>query len=198
MLYNELLRLTDTMTDQEIVKALIGRDSRVTAQFFFKDCRPLMLSIIHRVFDKQKVDYDEVISELYIYLMANDAHRLRQFKFESTLYQWLKTTAIRFCLKLKTDGMVIDDESQEPLDNRNRHTDSTESSQAKMDVDNLLCQMKNQRYAKVIRMLMIEDMTPDEVAKELFVTVDNLYNIKRRAMAALAKVALKDKRHYER
>ena len=45
---------------------------------------------------------------------------------------------------------------------------------------------------------MIEDMTSDEVAKELFVTVDNLYNIKRRAMAALAKVALKDKRHYER
>lgn len=75
------------MTDQEIVKALIGRDSRVTAQFFFKDCRPLMLSIIHRVFDKQKVDYDEIISELYILLMENDAHRLRQFKFESTLCQ---------------------------------------------------------------------------------------------------------------
>lgn len=186
------------MTDQETVKGLIWRDSRVTAQFFFKDCRPLMLSVIHMVFDKQKVDYDEVISELYIYLMANDAHRLRQFKFESTLYQWLKTTTIRFCLKLKTDGMVIDNESQEPLDNRNRHTDSTESSQAKMDVDNMLCQMKNQRYAKVIRMLMIDDMPPDEVAKELSVTVDNLYNIKRRAMAALADVALKDKKHYER
>lgn len=45
---------------------------------------------------------------------------------------------------------------------------------------------------------MIDDMAPDEVAKELSVTVDNLYNIKRRAMAALADVALKDKRHYER
>ncbi len=186
------------MTDQEIVKALIGRDSRVTAQFFFKDCRPLMLSIIHRVFDKQKVDYDEMISELYIYLMANDARRLRQFKFESTLYQWLKTTAIRFCLKLKTDGIVIDNESQEPLDNRSRNTGNTESSQAKMDINALLRQMRNQRYAKVIRMLMIDDMTPDEVAKELSVTVDNLYNIKRRAMAALAIVALKDKIHYER
>ena len=186
------------MTDQEIVKALMERDSHVTAQFFFKDCRPLMLSIIHRVFDKQKVDYDEVISELYIYLMANDARRLRQFKFKSTFFQWLKTTAIRFCLKLKSGDIVIDSESQEPLDNRNRHIGSTESSQAKTDVDNLLLQMRNQRYAKVIRMLMIEDMTPDEVAKELFVTVDNLYNIKRRAMAALAKVALKDKRHYER
>ena len=124
--------------------------------------------------------------------------RLRQFKFESTLYQWLKTTAVRFCLKLKTDGMVIDDESQEPLDNRNRHTGSTESSQAKMDARNLLRQMRNQRYVKVIRMLMIDDMPPDEVAKELSVTVDNLYNIKRRAMAALADVALKDKKHYER
>lgn len=186
------------MTDQEIVKALIGRDSRVTAQFFFKDCRPLMLSIIHRVFDRHIVDYDEIISELYIHLMENDAHRLRQFKFESTLYQWLKTTAIRFCLKLKTDGKMIDGESQEPLVNRSRNTGSTESSQAKMDINALLRQMRNQRYAKVIRMLIIDDMTPDEVAKELSITVDNLYNIKRRAMAALADVALKDKRHYER
>ncbi len=170
------------MTDQEIVKALIVRDSRMTAQFFFKDCRPLMLSVIRRVFDKQIVDYDEIISELYIYLMENDAHRLRQFKFESTLYQWLKTTVIRFCLKLKTDGKVIDDESQEPLDNSNWYTGGTEFSQAKMDIDALLRQMRNQRYAKVIRMLMIDDMKPDEVAKELSVTVDNLYNIKRRAM----------------
>ena len=186
------------MTDQEIVEALIGRNSCVTAQFFFMECRPLILSIIHRVFDNQKVDYDEIISELYIYLMTDDARRLRQFRFESTFYQWLKTTAIRFCLKLKTGSIVIDDESSKPLDNRHRHTGSTEISQAKMDVDNLLRQMRNQRYAKVIRMLMIDDMAPDEVAKELSVTVDNLYNIKRRAMAALADVAFKDIRHYER
>lgn len=58
--------------------------------------------------------------------------------------------------------------------------------------------MKNQRYVLVIRMLMIEDMMPGDVAQKLSVTVDNLYNIKRRAMAALADVALKDKKHYER
>ncbi|HBE55312.1 MAG TPA: sigma-70 family RNA polymerase sigma factor, partial [Prevotellaceae bacterium] len=29
-------------------------------------------------------------------------------------------------------------------------------------------------------------------------TMDNLYNIKRRAMLALTEVALKDKKHYER
>lgn len=185
------------MTDQDIIKGLIERDSRVTAQFFFKDCWPLMQSIIRRVFDKQPVDFDEVIGELYIYLMENDARRLRQFKFESTLYQWLKTTAIRFCLKLKKYGKVIVDESQEPLDNSNKDVENVESSQVKMDIDSLLRQMKNQRYARVIRMLVLDEMPPKEVAQELCVTIDNLYNIKRRAMAALVDVALKDKRQYE-
>ena len=44
---------------------------------------------------------------------------------------------------------------------------------------------------------MLEDQTPEEVAKRLTVTVDNLYNIKRRAIQALTDVALKDKKQYE-
>ena len=93
---------------------------------------------------------------------------------------------------------MIDDSSKEPLDNAEKDSEYAESSQAKMDVDALLHQIRNQRYAKVVRMLIIEDMSHEEVAQVLAVTVDNLYNIKRRAMAALADVALKDKKHYER
>lgn len=185
------------MTDQEIISSLIAHDARVTAQFFFKDCRPLFLSVIRRVFGAQKVDYDEIIGETYMLLMENDAKKLRSFKFESSLYQWLKTTAIRHCLLLKGKAKVIDDESQEPLDDSRRERSWAESSQAQMDMEALLGRMKNQRYALVIRLLMIEGRTPDEVARQLCVTVDNLYNIKRRAMKALSEVALKDKKHYE-
>lgn len=185
------------MTDREIVSFLIAREPKVTVQFFFKDCRPLLLSVIRRVFGTQIVDYDEVISEIYVLLMENDAKKLRSFKFESTLYQWLKTIAIRHCLLLKNKAKVIDNESQEPLINSGREFSSTESSQARIDMETLLRQMKNQRYALVIRLLMIDDRTPEEVARQLCVTVDNLYNIKRRAIQALAEVALKDKKHYE-
>lgn len=187
----------NNMTDREIVSSLIAREPKVTAQFFFKDCRPLLLSVIRRVFGTQIVDYDEVISEIYVLLMENDAKKLRSFKFESTLYQWLKTIAIRHCLQLKNKAKVIDNESQEPLINSGREFSSTESSQARIDMETLLRQMKNQRYALVIRLLMIDDRTPEEVARRLCVTVDNLYNIKRRAIQALAEVALKDKKHYE-
>ena len=188
----------NNMTDQEIITSLIARDPKVTAQFFFKDCRPLFISIIRRVFGNQIVDYDEIISELYVLLMENDARKLRTFKYESTLFQWLKTIAVRHCLELKRRGKVIDNESQEPLVNSGKNLSYVESSQAKMDVESLLRQMNNQRYALVIHLLMIEEKSPEEVAKQLSITVANLYNIKRRAMKALVEVALKDKRSYER
>lgn len=190
--------LNTPMTDQEIISSLIAHDPKVTAQFFFKDCRPLFISIIRRVFGNQIVDYDEIISELYVLLMENDARKLRTFKYESTLFQWLKTIAVRHCLELKRRGKVIDNESQEPLVNSGKNLSYVESSQAKMDVESLLRQMNNQRYALVIHLLMIEEKSPEEVAKLLSITVANLYNIKRRAMKALVEVALKDKRSYER
>lgn len=190
--------LNTPMTDQEIISSLIAHDPKVTAQFFFKDCRPLFISIIRRVFGNQIVDYDEIISELYVLLMENDARKLRTFKYESTLFQWLKTIAVRHCLELKRRGKVIDNESQEPLVNSGKNLSYVESSQAKMGVESLLRQMNNQRYALVIHLLMIEEKSPEEVAKQLSITVANLYNIKRRAMKALVEVALKDKRSYER
>ena len=186
------------MTDKEIIDSLIAHDPHVTAQFFFKDCRPLFVSVIRRVFGAQIIDYDEIISEIYILLMENDAKRLRLFNFESTLYQWLKIIAIRHCLKLKSQAKVIDNESKEPLGYSEKNHSVTESSQSNMDLEALLRQMKNQRYAQVIRLLIIKDISPDDVAHRLSVTVDNLYNIKRRAMVALAEVALKDKQHYEK
>lgn len=190
--------LNTPMTDQEIISSLIAHDPKVTAQFFFKDCRPLFISIIRRVFGNQIVDYDEIISELYVLLMENDARKLRTFKNESSLFQWLKTIAVRHCLELKRRGKVIDNESQEPLVNSGKSLSYVESSQAKMDVESLLRQMNNQRYVLVIHLLMIEEKSPEEVAKQLSITVANLYNIKRRAMKALVEVALKDKRSYER
>lgn len=190
--------LNTPMTDQEIISSLIAHDPKVTAQFFFKDCRPLFISIIRRVFGNQIVDYDEIISELYVLLIENDARKLRTFKYESTLFQWLKTIAVRHCLELRRRGKMIDNESQEPLVNSGKNLSYVESSQAKMDVESLLRQMNNQRYALVIHLLMIEEKSPEEVAKQLSITVANLYNIKRRAMKALVEVALKDKRSYER
>ncbi|MBR5335526.1 MAG: sigma-70 family RNA polymerase sigma factor, partial [Bacteroidaceae bacterium] len=80
------------MSDQEIIEALIARDERMTELFFFKHCRQLFLSIIRYVFSYE-VDYDEFVNEFYLYLMENDAYRLKQYEGRSTMYQWIKVIA---------------------------------------------------------------------------------------------------------
>lgn len=184
------------MTDLQLIDLLIARDEQVTQQFFFKDCRPLFMSIIHHIFH-DKAEYDELINELYLYLMEDDARRLRQFEGRSSIYQWLKTTAIRFFLE-KRDEMIEKDSEQHLLEQVAAiKTIETEPHQtAKIDVTSLLARMPNKRYAYVIKRLVLEDATPAIVAQELDITVDNLYNIKKRAIAVLTAMVLQEDKVY--
>ncbi len=181
------------MSDKDIVEALIAHDERVTRHFFFEKCRPLFLSIIHKVFPYE-VDYEELINELYVFLMESDARRLRTYEERSSIYQWLKTTAIRFFLSRRM--VMIENQPLEPLyEDCDLPSDEKEQQMvAKIDIDNLLSKMDNRRYAFVIQQLVIEDKQPADVAEILGVSVDNLYNIKKRAIAALTALALKETR----
>lgn len=184
------------MTEQQIVEALIARDEQVTEQFFFGNCRPLFLSIIRNVFSYD-VDYDEFVNEFYLYLMENNAYRLRQFQGSSTIYQWMKVVAIRYFIAKR--NKMIEEESKEPLlDYVTRHesVDREPRIAAKIDIDTLLSQLANRRYAYLLRRLILDDAEPAVVAEEMEINVDNLYNIKRRAIAALTAVALKDVEKY--
>ena len=102
------------MTDQQIIQGLISRDNRVTEDFFFVKCRPLFCSVIKSVFDYE-VDFDEFVNELYLYLMEDDAAKLRGFQYRSSVFQWLKVVAIRYFIK-KRDNL-IDTDNVNPLMN---------------------------------------------------------------------------------
>ena len=186
------------MTDKQIIDGLIARDEQVTQQFFFGNCRPLFLSIIRYVFS-YKVDYDEFVNEFYLYLMENDAHRLRQFEGRSSIYQWMKIVAIRYFIA-KRDN-VIDTSSNEALSGsiERRGAELSEGRiVAKMDIEYLFSRVTNERYLYVIRRLLLDDAEPQKVAEELNTNVDNLYNIKKRAVAALTAIALNEAERYEK
>ena len=182
------------MTDQEIIQGLIARDNRVTEKFFFDKCRPLFISVMKHVVNYE-VEYDEMVNELYIYLMEDDAAKLRNFEFRSSVYQWLKVLAIRFFIKKRT--RMIDDNSQEPPYNGCHQTAASESgTSAEGDLERLFEAMPNKRYVEVIRRLIIEDWEPEHLAKVMKITTANLYNIKRRAIAQLTRIALDDIKEY--
>lgn len=184
------------MTDNEIIRALINRDETVTRQFFFKDCRPLFLSIMRHVFS-YAVDYNEFINEFYVYLMDDDARRLRQFEGRSSLYQWIKVVAIRYFIA-KRSRMIDMNRDNSLLRVKQARIDADEKSLYKLDMESLLARLSNKRYATIIRRLVIDDAEPEEVACEFGITTANLYNIKKRAIAALTAIALADVKIYGR
>lgn len=184
------------MTDKQIIDALIARDEKVTEEFFYKNCRPLFLSIIRNVFSYQ-VDYDEFVNEFYLYLMENDSYRLRQFEGRSSIYQWLKVIAIRYFIA-KRDKM-LDKSSEETLIDKASKIISENTEKritAKVDIAHLLRIMPNRRYEYVLRRLVLQDADPKVVAKELCTNVDNLYVVKKRAIASLTELALNEIEEY--
>ena len=180
------------MEAKEIVERLIARDGVVTQKFFFEDCRPLFKSIINNVFSYE-VDYDEFVSELYIYLLEDDARRLRQYEGRSSLFQWLKIVAIRFFIAKR--GRMIENRSSEPQYRKptaDEICDEESRNDAAMDLERAFSLMPNKRSVYALRRLVLQDADPADVAKELGVTVGNLYNIKKRAITELTDIVLKE------
>lgn len=186
------------MSEKDIIDALIAHDEHVTEQFFFKNCRPLFMSIIRNVFN-YNVDYDEFVNEFYLHLMENNAYRLRQFQGRSTIYQWLKVIAIRYFIA-KRDGLIENESNDTLLESiaQTKEGDCEKAMIGQMDIENLFSLMPNKRYVYVIKRLLLEEAEPKVVAEELNTSVDSLYNIKKRAFAALTAIALREVERYEK
>ena len=166
---------------------------------------PMFITIIDRIFDYH-VDYDEFVNELYLYLMRPgkdgvDAHILRSFSFRSSLFTWLNRVAIRFFIRNK--NQLIGNTSSVSLYSQNAvSTRQLDEVDAQMQVEQLFLLMKQgkrgqrlrdvERYILVIRRLDIEGCSPQQVAEELQVRIEAVYNIRTRAMKALRRTALKE------
>jgi len=182
------------MTEQEIIQGLIDRDNQITEDFFFVKCRPLFYSLMRLVFDYE-VEYDEMVNELYVYLMEDDASKLRNFQYRCSVYQWLKILAIRFFIK-KRARMINDSSQDRPCCGQDEEPCMQTETSAVYDIERLFRAMPTKRYVQVIRRLILEDCEPDTLAQEMNITTANLYNIKRRSMAQLTRIALNDIKEY--
>ncbi len=181
---------TSLLSDEELVHGILNNDETIISHFFFDRCTPLFLYIIRNIFD-YRVDKNELINELYLYLHENDWYKLRQFDYHSKLTTWISVVAIRFFQKKRET--LIENNTVNPLytqeDTHNPYTQLT----LKMDVAALLKQMPNERYRNVIQSLFFEDIEPERLANRMGITIDNLYNLKRRALQQLLDIVKKEK-----
>ena len=176
----------DLYNDRQIVDGILHNDVKLIEYFFNEKCKGLFAYIIVNTFDNN-VDRRDLMQELFLYLAADNWYKVRQFDFRSKLMTWISVVAVRFFQKKRR--MLIETSSTTPLSDKMWKVQSAGIPiDHRMDLQVALQKMPNVRYRKVIEMLDLRDVRPELLAEEMEVTVDNLYNIHRRALVQLRLV----------
>lgn len=190
--------ILDGYTDQEIVKAILNRDTTITREFLYRKCYPLFKAI----YDKYYTDCEncsELINEIYVYIMIPQKNtgisKLAAFGFRCTLTMWLKVVVENYCHQLYARRMEIDRDSDVGSDRNMPDDDSLTENTHRIDMEDvrkILNMMPNQRYRKLIEYRYVDDKTNEETAMLLAVTMANYYNMHKRAKTQYCEVLRKE------
>lgn len=190
----------DQYTDQEIVAALLARDTRVTKEYLYGKCFPLF----YAVYSKYYTDCEspvELINEIYLDILmpkGNAAEcKLEKFGFRCSLTMWLKIVAENYCRSLFAKKIDFSRDILTDSDRNDFESQSLDLNMKQLNVDDahvILASMPNARYRELIRLKYLEEKSHDETAAALGMSMDNYYNkhrlAKQQLCAALKKEGL--------
>ncbi len=168
--------------DAIFIEALRNGNNTVCRQFFYREIGGILHRIRMDVF-RGNVDFDEMVNELYLYLSRDSWSKLDGFdgKNECRLRTWMIPVAWRYFMSSR-ERLLYNEHAE---DNPGVIRDSVRDDlriQIAIDVNAVLSKMPNQRYAEIIRLLLIEGYAASDVADMLVMRVENVYNLKRRAI----------------
>lgn len=177
--------------DQMIIRGLKSSDpevhSRCVYRIFYEDAKPLLSSIQFALF-KGTIEYDELVNELYLYLSRNGWRILDSFQGRNgaRLSTWLSHVSWHFFMNYYRKGNRVD--YLDDLGVFDRQVSTISIDEMRMDIERTLSKMSNERYVSVIRLLIIEGRETEAVAKMLDTSIQNVYNLKHRAIASFIEL----------
>ncbi len=180
--------------DAQLVAELLAGNEGALHYVFYDHFKPLLKMNAYKAAGTKLVTYDDLVQELYLYLSSNNWEKLRKFNPERPFVNWFSVVSYRFFKDFSRS--MIDLSDQIPISNMNDHQTAFMSNGTigtiMMDIKQAISKLKPPRDSQILEALLLRDEEPEIVAKRHNVTVDNLYNIKRRAIAKLIKQHLID------
>ena len=188
----------NSLSDQDIARAILDRDARITQLYLYAKCFPLFKAC----YDKYYTDCGncvEFINEIYLLIMtprkSTGISPLQTFGFRCSLTMWLKIIAENYCRQLFNVRMDFFDSTMGSSDRINVGEDSLEldfRSIYASDVKRVLEMMPNTRYRHLIELRYVEGKTNEETAMALDMTMDNYYNKHKLAKAQFCNILRKE------
>lgn len=171
------------LADDDYINGLKTGDPDITHGFFYDLCR-YPLTDITRSLMGGTLDYDDVVNELYIYLSAENWRKLDTFRSANgcRLSSWVSVVAWRFFMQARQRLLHQASADMTEIEPQVPSTSSDIDIEISIDVENTFAAMPNKRYVRLLRLMLIEGYDSAETAQRLETTVDNIYNLKRRAI----------------
>jgi len=178
--------------DGQMVSSLISNDEGAIHFVFYDHYRSLLRFNAMKAAPQLLVE--DLVQELYLYLSADNWARLRRYDSSLPFERWFSVVSYRFFKDFS--HRMIDSRYQIPITNLEDQTllerGTTQMNHILMDIKQGISKLQPQRDREILTALLLRDEEPHDVANQFGVTVDNLYNIKRRAIARLIQKHLKD------
>ncbi len=180
------------ISDQQFVADLLADDEKALECLLYDRFRRLLR--FNAMKAAPNVPLDDLVQEFYLYLHADGWARLRRYDPDLPFDRWLSVVSYRFFKDFSLQ--MIDSRRQIPITNLEDqellNAGTTQMTHIMMDIQQGLAQLEPPRDRAILTALLLRDEEPQAVADRFQVTVDNLYNIKRRALARLIQKHLKD------
>lgn len=185
---NSSLKYSQEFSDEDYIFGLKNSNCIIIHSFFYSLCN-YMLNDIRWSLMQGRIDYDELVNELYLYLSANNWQKLDTFEHRNncSLKSWLVKIIWRFFMLQKT-RLVYNEQYLEydVVDNIDA-TAKPLTIEISMDVESTFRRMTNQKYVRVLRWMLIDGYEANEVAEFLETSISNVYNTKHRAIVQFVK-----------
>lgn len=174
-------------TDQQIFDGLMRNDDFIIRYVFYDHFNDLLYHNANKIAGNKNIDFDDLVQELYLYVSKDNWSKLQKYDSKLPFINWFSVVSYRF-FKDFTASMI--DSSQDlpisVIDDKLKVIQQEGVTDMIMsDVKNAICEVKPPRDAEILSALLLDEEEPLIVANRYGITVANLYNIKRRALAKL-------------
>ncbi|MBR4917897.1 MAG: sigma-70 family RNA polymerase sigma factor [Bacteroidales bacterium] len=183
-----------TYSGHAIYNGLLQNDEQVIQYVFYNHFNALLHHNAYKTCGNKNIDFEDLIQELYLYISKNNWEKLRKYNPEMPFENWFSVVSYRF-FKDFTASM-IDSSRNLPIENMEERSLLFQQNQIEKmmaeDIKKAIGKVTPPRNAQILKALIVDEEDPATVAERFDVTVDNLYNIKRRALAKLIKEQLQE------
>ena len=188
MMHDRRIVYFNRLSDRQLVELLLANDEEAVEYVFFHRCESMFAHVINSVFQSQ-VKKEELITDFYLYLSADNWRRLRQFEFRSELNTWLTVVAIRFFGQKMSSMQTKTETLDTPINSELRHIPDDYDiwdEMSRVELYEAIDKLPKQRERMAL-LGQLAGKSAETLAEEMGCSVAAVYNLTKKARMAVKK-----------